>query len=231
MRIKLILLFCINILFLSPILAQEDEIVSEEKKKSPYGLRLGTDIGKLARTAIEKDYQGFEINGDFRLSKRFYLAAAFGNEENLWNKDFLKANIKGNYAKIGVDYNAYNNWLNMNNSIFVGLRYGFSSFEENLLSYRIYHTDQTFPAEIREVDEVYKNLNLHWLEFQFGIKTELLKNLFLELHVSFKSSISKKEPENFGILYAPGFNRTYDNSDFGAGYGYSLTYLIPIFNK
>lgn len=241
MRIQLILLFCIKTLLISPVFGQEEkdildievkeEQLLDKKVKSPYGLRIGTDIAKLARTAIEKDYRGFELNADFRLSKHFYLAAALGNEKNTWDKDFLLADIEGNYAKIGLDYNAYKNWLGMNNSIFVGVRYGISNFKENLLSYRVYTKDQIFPTEIREVNELYKNLNMHWIEFRFGIKAELVKNLFLELHGSFQSSISKKEPENFGILYAPGFNRTYDNSSFGVGYGYTLSYLIPIFNK
>src|SRR5699024_4841979 len=95
----------------------------------------------------------------------------------------------------------------------------------------LYNTDKILPTEIREVNETFDNLNLHWIEFQFGVKAELFKNLFLGLHVEVKASISETQPDNFGILYAPGFNRTYDNSSFGVGYGYSLTYLIPIFKK
>lgn len=222
------LLFCISLFGTIPLLAQDQDSIPNKK---PYGIRVGADVSKLVRTAVDKHYSGFSLNADLRISKKFYLAAELGSEENQWNKDFLRADIKGNYFKLGVDYNAYNNWRGMNNAIYVGFRYGYSSFEETLLSYRVYTTNKDLPTEIRHVNQLYDNLNLHWVEFQFGVKAELVKNLFLSLHVEMKASFSEKQPENFGILWAPGFNRTYDNSSFGVGYGYSLTYLIPIFNK
>jgi len=234
MRKALILLFCISLLGSTDLWAQEEEVAIDTDTihiKKPYGLRVGTDISKLARTTISDDYRGFSFLGDVRISNKFYVAAEFGNEKKGWDKDYLRADIEGSYFKAGIDYNAYNNWLDMNNAIYVGLRYGYSSFKETLLSYRVYNTDKTLPTEIREVNETFDNLNLHWLEFQFGVKAELFKNLFLGLHVEVKASISETQPDNFGILYAPGFNRTYDNSSFGVGYGYSLTYLIPIFKK
>ena len=46
-----------------------------------------------------------------------------------------------------------------------------------------------------------------------------------------KRKISEDKPDNFGNLYIPGFNRTYDYSEFGVGYGYTISYLIPIFKK
>ena len=42
---------------------------------------FGPDLSKLARTFLETDYSGFEINGDYRLTERVYLAGAFGSEE------------------------------------------------------------------------------------------------------------------------------------------------------
>lgn len=231
MKKSLILLFCISFLSYFSVLAQEQQSDTIPPIKKPYGLRVGGDIGKIARTAFDKNYKGFSINGDLRISKKFYLAAELGSEKKNWNKDYLVADIEGSYFKAGIDYNAYTNWLDMNNSIFVGFRYGFSNFKEKLLSYRIYTTHQELPTSIREVNTAFDNLNLHWVEFQFGVKTELLKNLFLSLHLEVKASISEKQPDNFGILYAPGFNRTYDNSSFGVGYGYTLTYLIPILRK
>lgn len=229
MRKNLILLFFISLLSGISLYAQNQ--ADSVKIRKPYGIRVGGDIGKLARTLIDKDYTGFSINGDMRISKKFYIAAELGNEKKHWNKDFLTADIQGSYVKAGIDFNAYNNWLDMNNSIYVGFRYGYSNFKETLLSYRIYTTDQNLATEIREVNKTFDNLNLHWIEFQFGVKTELFKNLFLDLHLEVKASISEKQPDNFGILYAPGFNRTYDTSSFGIGYGYTLTYLIPIFEK
>jgi len=49
--------------------------------------------------------------------------------------------------------------------------------------------------------------------------------------VQLKGLISDTEPGDYENLYVPGFNRTYDSSIIGAGYGLSLSYLIPIFKK
>jgi hypothetical protein len=74
-------------------------------------------------------------------------------------------------------------------------------------------------------------LTAHWAEFIFSIKTEILNNLYLSVNVQLKRKIAEVAPENFANLYIPGFNRTYDFSEFGVGYGYSVSYLIPLFKK
>jgi len=43
--------------------------------------------------------------------------------------------------------------------------------------------------------------------------------------------VSQTEPDNYENLYIPGFNRTYDSSGVGAGFGFNLAYLVPIFKK
>jgi len=64
-----------------------------------------------------------------------------------------------------------------------------------------------------------------------GVKTEVLNNLYLSINLQLKRMVSERTPENFDNLYVPGFNRTYDFSEFGVGYGYTISYLIPFFRK
>ncbi|HBY68150.1 MAG TPA: hypothetical protein DEG69_10565, partial [Flavobacteriaceae bacterium] len=71
----------------------------------------------------------------------------------------------------------------------------------------------------------------HWVELIVGIKTEILNNLYLSVNLQLKRKLGEDEPDNFANLYIPGFNRTYDFSEFGVGYGYTISYLIPIFKK
>ena len=70
-----ILLYFINICLLGGFLnlqAQEDTITGTEPVyKEKYGLRLGGDAFKLARSFFDSDYTGFEVNADFRLNKKF----------------------------------------------------------------------------------------------------------------------------------------------------------------
>ena len=45
------------------------------------------------------------------------------------------------------------------------------------------------------------------------------------------SKLKYKEINNYENLYIPGYNRTYDSSAFGGGFGFNLSYLVPIFKK
>ena len=59
--------------------AQNDSIANDSiRYVQKYGLRLGGDISKLVRSFIDDDYTGFEINGDYRLTKNLYIAGELG---------------------------------------------------------------------------------------------------------------------------------------------------------
>lgn len=234
MKMKRTLLFCISLLVMSfSGMAQEQntEVADTLKFDQKYGLRIGLDLAKPARTLLEEGYSGFEIMGDFRITDQIFAAAELGNEEHDWNETNLQATTKGSYIKIGADLNAYKNWLGMNNAIFGGLRYGFSTFQQQLDSYTIVTTNPTFPSDIRVDSQEFKGLTASWVELIVGIKTEIYNNLFLSVNLQLKRQVSETAPENFDNLYIPGFNRTYDFSEFGVGYGYTISYLIPIFKK
>lgn len=232
MKRKPILLFCISLFFSFGMLAQNEEKTQDSLANiDRYGLRVGIDLAKPIRSFLEDGYTGFEIVGDFRVTKNFYAAAELGNESKDWTEPYVSSKTSGSYAKIGFDFNAYENWTGMNNAINLGLRYGFSTFKQELLSYRVYTSNPIFPSEIVYDPQTFSGLTAHWAEFIVGIKAEIAKNLFLSLNAQLKLNLSEGTPENFGNLYIPGFNRTYDYSKFGVGYGYTVSYMIPIFKK
>ena len=103
-----------------------------------YGLRLGVDLHKIARAFYEKDYRGLEVVGDYRLTKKFFIAGEIGNEDKTIDDDRLNFTTKGTYFKVGFDYNSFENWLDMENMIYIGMRYGVSSFSHTLNTYKIY---------------------------------------------------------------------------------------------
>jgi hypothetical protein len=235
MKIKLISIFFINLFLLSSfsMMAQEEGTTVNDSliKHHKYGLRVGADLSKPLRSFLEDGYTGFELVADFRISRRFYLAAEIGTEEKEYNESNLAANTSGSYVKLGADFNAYNNWFGMDNAITTGLRYGFSTFKQELLGYGIYTTNNIFPGNFIDDPQEFSGLTAHWAELIIAVKTELINNLYLSINLQLKSLISEDRPENFDNLYIPGFNRTYDFSEFGVGYGYTISYLIPIFKK
>lgn len=201
------------------------------KKTERYGLRIGADISKLARSFYDKDYKGLELVGDYRITKKMYLAAELGNENKTTDDDRLNFTTKGSYLKLGFDNNFYQNWLNMENMIHLGVRYGFTSFNQKLNSYKIYDNSGYFP----QVPEVivgtkYDGLSAHWAEVVAGMKAKLFNNVYAGFSVRLNYLLTEKKPDNFDNLYIPGFNRTYDGK-FGAGWNYTITYFIPLYKS
>lgn len=212
--------------------AQNDSIVQDSTKyKQKYGLRLGGDLSKILRTVIDDDYTGFEINADYRYSKSLFIAGELGTEEKTTSTEFLNSTAKGSYFKAGIDYNMYKNWLNMENMIYSGFRIGASTFSQTINSYTIFNTNQDFLQNTITESIEYNGLTAIWAELIFGIKAEVLNNLYVGLNVQLKGRISETEPDNFENIYIPGFGSTYDSGSFGIGFGYNVSYLIPLYKK
>jgi hypothetical protein len=199
--------------------------------KDKYGLNIGLDLSRIGQSFLDSDYQGLEISADYRYSENLYIAGELGNETSTYNEENIINKTDGSYIKLGVNYNVYDNWIGMQNLIYIGVRYGFANYSQNLQSYRIYTTDDYFPSDIREVDASFSNLTASWIELQAGLRVNIFGNFYLGAHVQLKNMISVSEINNFDNLYVPGFRRTFDNSNIGAGWGYSISYLIPIYSK
>lgn len=224
------LLFCVF------VNAQNDSITAaaddSSKIKLKYGLRVGGDIGKLIRTSFDDDYTGFEVMADYRLKEKLYIAGELGFEEKNTVNDYLNITTKGSYIKGGIDYNMYQNWLDMDNMIYAGFRVGASTFSHDLNSFTVYSTDQYWTPQLTsDTKQEFTGLTAFWAEIMLGLKAEILNNLYLGLNVQLKFSASQTVPNNFDNVYIPGFGKTYDSSRIGAGYSYFLAYRIPLYKK
>lgn len=205
-----------------------DSLIVKEK----YGLRVGADLSRMAIGFFNDNYQGFEIVGDYRISKKFYIATELGNEKKTIDDDQINFIANGSYIKAGFDYNAYENWLDMENIVHVGMRYSFSTFSQTLNSYSILNRNQLFKEEtLTSSGTEFSGLNAHWVEVVAGIKAEMVDNLYLGLSIRLARLVSDKKPGNFANLWIPGFNKVTENSTFGVGFNYTISYLIPLYKK
>ncbi len=233
---------CFLFLFVVHLNAQK---TTKQKKETPkdtviyktgYGLRLGIDLSKPGLSFVDKSYLGFEIVGDYRISKNWYIAGEIGREEEITFEDFTTSTSKGNYIRLGANINTYTNWLDMNNEVYIGGRYGFAIFEHTLNQFTPNVASGNseipifFPSETINTPVSESGLTAHWFEFQIGIKVETLKNLFIGFHGAYKIGLSIDNQDNFKTLYAPGFNRVFE-SNTGFGFNYTISYLIPFVNK
>jgi hypothetical protein len=226
----------------TPVADQKDSI----EYRQIYGIRVGVDLSRPLRTLLDEDYQGFEIMGDLRITYRLFAAAELGNEKlsraeklgsdsNPNQFEIYDYETSGSYLKLGVDLNTYENWYGMNNSIYIGGRYAVSTFSQTLNSYRLYDSNRYWSpdgfVEGTMAPEEFSGLNASWLEFVFGVKAELFKNLFAGASVRLSFLVTNKESDRMRNLWIPGFNKVTEDSRFGVGYNFSLAYLIPIYKK
>lgn len=231
---KHILKYTFSLLLLVSVTAFSQESKKKDTvqpKTQRYGIRVGADIYKLSRSFFEKDYRGIELVGDYRLTKKHYIAVELGNEKKTVAEDQLNFTTEGTYLKAGFDYNAYENWLDMENMIYVGLRYGVSSFSQRLNNYTIYNANTYFGfPDITVSGEKFDGLSAQWAEVVTGVKAEMFDNLYIGFSLRMHYLISNKKPENFDNLYIPGFNRTY-GGNFGVGMNYTISYFIPLYKS
>ncbi len=224
----------ISLFFISLLLITASLFSQETKKdsiviKDIYGLRVGLDLSNPIRTFFDSDRKAIELVADYRLNKKFYAATEIGFLDNFRAEDNFDFSTKGQYIKLGVNYNTYKNWLNMDNEIYIGTRYAFSTFSQTLESYTV-TSDITLPETSNTNAQKFSGLNANWIEFVLGLKTEVFSNIFLGFSLSAKKMIATKEPKNFKNLYVPGFDRVFLN-DSGFGFNYTISYRLPLFKK
>lgn len=229
--------YVINIVFLllccTVLQAQEEKEIeqAQDSIQKKYGLRVGIDAASLARSFFDDNYQGFQILGDFRLTPSLYVAGELGNETIAKDLERIEYETSGSFFKAGIDYNFYNNWLEMDNMIYGGARIGVASFGHELYRYE-YNSDNTlFPILSQQVQREYNGLTAIWFEVQGGMKVEVFNNIYLMANVQLKFLINESTPDDFDNLHIPGFGVTNDFNGIGVGYTYGILYRIPLFEK
>ena len=222
-------LFSIAVVLFSVFMKAQDKKDSTVVKTNRYGVRVGIDLFKLSRSFYEEDYKGLEIVGDYRLTKRYFLAGEIGNENKTVDDDRLNFTTNGTYFKAGFNYNLYENWLDMENLVYLGMRYGVSTFSQRLNSYSIYNRNDYFRESSTIVSgEKFNGLSAQWFEVVAGVNAKVFNNFYVGFSFRFNKLMSNKKPQNFDNLYIPGFNRTYDG-DFGVGFNYTVSYFLPLY--
>ena len=236
MKKKQIYLFIISICLSTNMLIGQtesnstDTLIKKDKLLNINKIRLGFDLLKPILSSSEGDNLNYEIVGDLQLTENIYLAGEYGLVDKVIEDENINFNSSGSFLRIGFDYNMFENWIGMDNSIYVGLRYGTSNFSNKILDYNVRNKDSYFSNLVTNEFQTieYSNLSGNWIELLLGIKVETFKNVYLGLSLRLNKLLSDKKPDNFGNLFIPGFNKVTDENTFGSGFNYTLTYSIPL---
>ena len=238
MKIKHIWLFITSMLYGVNLICQDSLTVEKNKDLKIFSVRLGIDLFKPIKTNLNENFRGLEIVGDLKINRRIFIAAELGSEKKTQQTEQLNFTTKGSYIKLGIDYNFFNNWKGMDNSLFVGLRISNSIHSQRVNEYILYENysaanfQNTYfeRAIIREGGLIgeREKLNSNWIEVVFGTKVEVLNNFYIGASIRLHRLLNNSQPDNFGNLYAPGFNKIVDDNRFGASFNYTVNYRFPL---
>ena len=222
-----------NMLLSQTELSLNDSLIEKDKWLTINKLRLGVDLFKPIKSSSEGDNLNYEIVGDLQVTENLYLAGEYGSIDRLIEDENINFNSSGNFLRIGFNYNMFNNWVGMDNSIYLGLRYATSNFSNTILDYTVRNQDSYFSNLVdREYQtNEYSNLSGNWIEIVAGLKVETFNNVYLGFSLRLNKLLSNSKPDNFDTLFIPGFNKVTDDNTFGSGFNYTLTYSIPLRKK
>ena len=206
------------------------------KKEKSINLRVGFDLYRIILSRVSDDFDGFEIVGDLKVSENFFIALELGNLDITKQVEQVNFTTNGNYFKVGIDYNMFENLEGMNNHITLGARIGSSRHDQTLNSYTIldrtrYWTNSDLPITNGFATGERPDLNALWFEVVLNFKVQILKNIYTGISLRLNRLISDKIPSNFDNIYIPGFNKKTQDNVFGAGFNYTLTYNFSLLSK
>ena len=210
-----------------------DSLIVNNKILNINKLRIGFDLFKPIKSSSDGDDLNYELVSDLQITENLYLAAEYGLIDRLIEDENINFNSNGSFLRFGFDYNMFKNWVGMDNSIYIGLRYASSNFSNKIESYNIRNSDSYFSNTVENDFETidHSNLSGNWIELVTGIKVEMFNNIYLGLSFRLNKLLSTKKPNNFDNLFIPGFNKVTDNNTWGSGFNYTLTYSIPLKKK
>lgn len=194
------------------------EFDSLRRFRKPTGLRIGTDLIALGKTVFNSPLSGWELNADVDFG-RYYLALEYGT----WaRKDSLRNGYyenDGRYIRLGVDINFLLKDPDRN-MVFIGFRYGRSSFNENL-------TYITPVDDFGDIQTTISNANATagWAEMTAGLRIKIWKPIWMGYTARMKffpGVTGSPELETFDI---PGYGKTAKSVYWG--FNYQVFYRIP----
>ena len=239
MKKKQIYLFIISIWLSTNMLVSQtelnlsDSLVIKDKLLTINKLSLGIDLFKPIKSSSDGDNLNYEIVGDLQLTENLYLAGEYGIVDRIIEDENINFNSSGSFLRIGFNYNMFENWVGMDNSIYLGLRYATSNFSNKIINYTVRNQDSYFSNLVENDFQTieYSGLSGNWIEIVAGLKVETFKNIYLGFSLRLNKLLSDSEPDNFDTLFIPGFNKVTDENTFGSGFNYTLTYSIPLRKK
>jgi len=202
---------------MSPTFSQE---MLGVKKGGP---RLGFDFSRMLIFLFEDDREAWELSLDLQLTQKLFFVTEVGFQNVFAHNEanYIYAS-KGFYTTFGVDKLFFDlNKEGDNDVLYGGLRYGYSSMFQ----------EATYIIE----DDIYGSLKnnigervyTHWLEAVFGVKVEVLKNIFIGISTRAQLGLILPKQDQVPHYLHAGYGN--HENKLNVGFTYSFYYRIPMY--
>lgn len=185
------------------------------------GIRPGLNASRLLVGLFNEDNQFYDLQADINIANHFFIPLEFGFASHSRSDEFetFLYESEGSYFRTGLDVNLLFRQSGMQ-AITLGLRYGTATYQ-HALAY-------SFAAPYwgdgqRSLEGA--SLRANWLEFVFGIRLEVLKNLYIAPFVRYKALGNSGAGPELAASVLPGYGNALSNSNFE--FNYSLFYNLP----
>lgn len=159
-------------------------------------------------------YGEYEAALRLNLRNKYFpiIEAGLGRANAIGESSQLHFRTSAPFARVGLDYNIKKDLRSMNR-VFVGIRYGVSSFSYDLagpdLNDPYWKTTQPFNF----VDIASQ---AHWGEALFGLEAQIWKGIHLGWSLRYKLRFHEKATPLGHVYYIPGYGKNSGSTTFGA---------------
>lgn len=192
----------------------------------PSAVRVGTDVIAIGTSLADKNQKKFEVSADIDLDT-YFLSFDYGYSNVTRSITGALYQNKGNYFRIGIDANLLTP-DEFRNVILVGLRYGHSFYSDALGSF-VPNDPQYGPGTIPVTVPSNSALQAHWAELVFGVKVQVVKQLYLGFTGRFKVKLANSGVDALTPYEIPGYGNYQNGNAFG--FNYYLYYRFPFRDK
>lgn len=200
----------------------------QEKQKEPFdpAFAVGINLGPFITRAFDDESTGIEATARFKYNRKWFAVGELGYENTSLNDKSYDYESNGTFLRLGFDYNFFKvEELSNNDNVILGMRYGIAITDFNSDKYTIsegYWGD--YQGSISSTTS-----NAHWLEFVFGLRSEVLKNFYMGWSIRMRKMLAVNQDGDFEPYRIPGYGKR-DNTT-NLSFTYTLEYNLPLKKK
>lgn len=201
-------------------------LLANRRVRTFAGLSVSTDLAGML-LASARGVGNYEAALRFNFKNTYFplVELGLGVCDQTGDATQLHYKVHAPYGRIGLDYNVKKDKMSLNR-VFVGVRYGFSRFNYDLVgadvvdplwntSYPFSYTSQSGSA--------------HWGEAVFGLETSLWKFVHFGWSVRYRLRIAEHQAAAGRAWYVPGLGRNIGGSNFAGTF--QLVFDLTAFKK